>query len=305
MSWRPLLALILLQFNPLPLAFHCGKELYGCTRKTNARTSTKPAQVERGPGGQYYDEEERDSEDFRRLLWKHIAELESEAKEKLIDMNETDNGMLSLTFAALLRQADPLSRAAAKYLAARRTKNGPAMKYWMEKAMKLGPTPPMAQRVSKVREEIYGPMRTEEVNMTCTRNRTITEGIEVTIFSRYSKNESDPERGIYMFRYNVTITNRRKELVQLIARVWEIETYQGEKEVVRGVGIVGKQPVLDPGQSFSYESVCPLRAYPAPEKRYVGKLLGTYVLVRGQMGDTAFTVRIGECHLILPRFLNL
>ena len=66
------------------------------------------------------------------------------------------------------------------------------------------------------------------------------------------------EQGLYAFSYTITIENRGKETVQLISRYWHITDAIGRVQEVRGPGVVGAQPVLEPGQSFEYTSGCPL-----------------------------------------------
>jgi ApaG protein len=85
-----------------------------------------------------------------------------------------------------------------------------------------------------------------------------TRGINVRVESRYVPEQSDPERGGWLFAYTVRIANTGRETVQLISRHWIITDANGEVEEVRGPGVVGAQPVLRPGESFEYTSACPL-----------------------------------------------
>jgi ApaG protein len=71
--------------------------------------------------------------------------------------------------------------------------------------------------------------------------------------------QSDPAGGRFAFAYTITITNTGHVPAQLIARHWTIEDASGRTEEVKGLGVVGKQPLLQPGQAFQYTSGCQLR----------------------------------------------
>lgn len=75
----------------------------------------------------------------------------------------------------------------------------------------------------------------------------------------YLPEPSDPQSGVYLFSYTITITNTGKVAAQLIARHWIIEDMLGHVEEVNGLGVVGQQPLLRPGESFQYTSGAPLR----------------------------------------------
>ncbi len=87
---------------------------------------------------------------------------------------------------------------------------------------------------------------------------TCTRGIRVRVHSSYVPERSDPDRGRWVFAYNVTISNEGDERAQLLARHWIITDANGRVQEVRGAGVVGEQPVLDPGDAFEYTSACPL-----------------------------------------------
>ena len=90
--------------------------------------------------------------------------------------------------------------------------------------------------------------------------------------SRYVPEQSDPDRGGWLFAYTVRIANQGDETVQLISRHWIITDGNGNVEEVRGPGVVGAQPVLRPGESFEYTSACPLRTD-------FGTMHGTYQML--------------------------
>jgi ApaG protein len=101
--------------------------------------------------------------------------------------------------------------------------------------------------------------------------KAVTHGIRVTVEPRYLQEESRPDEGRFFFAYTVEITNLNPERVQLKSRHWRIIDGTGAVQEVRGPGVVGKQPVLGPGESFTYTSGCPLGT---PD----GTMVGTYTM---------------------------
>ncbi|QRM28827.1 Co2+/Mg2+ efflux protein ApaG [Microvirga sp. VF16] len=122
--------------------------------------------------------------------------------------------------------------------------------------------------------------------------QAVTRGISVTVTPRYMPEESSPEQGRYFFAYTVEIINTSLERVQLRARHWQITDEHGHVQEVRGAGVVGEEPVLGPGESFSYTSGCPL---PTPS----GTMQGTY-LMETASGET-FDAEIPAFSLDIPR----
>ena len=88
--------------------------------------------------------------------------------------------------------------------------------------------------------------------------RAVTRQIEVTVEPNFQPGRSAIDRGQYFWSYTIVITNTGNETVQLRTRHWVITDAIGRKEVVRGEGVVGKQPVLAPGERFEYTSGVPL-----------------------------------------------
>ena len=76
---------------------------------------------------------------------------------------------------------------------------------------------------------------------------------------QYLPEQSDPERGVHAFAYTITISNTGEVAAQLISRHWQIVDAMGHTEEVKGLGVVGQQPLLKPGESFQYTSGCRLR----------------------------------------------
>src|ERR1041384_5471486 len=102
--------------------------------------------------------------------------------------------------------------------------------------------------------------------------RTITRGIEVQVTPRFMSERSSPENGYFFWAYTIEITNLGAVTVQLKTRHWKITDAHGKLQEVRGPGVVGETPVLEPGESFEYTSGVPL---PTPS----GFMAGTYGMV--------------------------
>ena len=85
-----------------------------------------------------------------------------------------------------------------------------------------------------------------------------TRKIQVTVTPRYLPDRSAPERGHYFWSYTIEIVNYGGETVQLRTRYWHITDAMGRVQEVRGAGVVGEEPVIEPGQSFEYTSGVPL-----------------------------------------------
>ncbi|MBN9563877.1 MAG: Co2+/Mg2+ efflux protein ApaG [Alphaproteobacteria bacterium] len=85
-----------------------------------------------------------------------------------------------------------------------------------------------------------------------------TRHIRVTVRSFYLEDQSKPEESHYVWAYRVRIENRGREPVQLLRRTWHITDGHGRSQHVHGAGVVGEQPLLEPGESFEYTSGTPL-----------------------------------------------
>lgn len=117
----------------------------------------------------------------------------------------------------------------------------------------------------------------------------LTHSIRVEVLSRHSPENSRPIQDEWVFEYTVRITNQSTETVQLVSRHWIISDALDHTEEVRGLGVIGEQPILAPGESFKYSSWCPLRTP-------TGLMRGTYQMLRA--GGERFDV------LIAPFALN-
>jgi ApaG protein len=102
--------------------------------------------------------------------------------------------------------------------------------------------------------------------------KAVTQGIRVCVEPRFVEEESQPERRKYFFAYTVEITNMSTKRVQLRSRHWRIIDGDGNVQEVRGAGVVGEQPTLGPGETFTYTSGCPLTT---PD----GTMQGSYTMI--------------------------
>ena len=82
---------------------------------------------------------------------------------------------------------------------------------------------------------------------------------QVEVHPQYLSEQSDPDGGLYMFAYTITITTIGNIAAQLISRTWNVNDSEGMHEKIRGLGVVGHQPFLKPGEQFEYTSGTRLR----------------------------------------------
>jgi ApaG protein len=119
-----------------------------------------------------------------------------------------------------------------------------------------------------------------------------TNGIKVTVRAFYLDDQSKPAEGRYVWAYRVRIENQGTVTVQLLRRTWRITDGRGRTQSVSGEGVVGQQPLLDPGESFEYTSGTPLDT---PS----GFMLGLYHMMATASGE-AFDVAIPTFSLDSP-----
>jgi len=122
-------------------------------------------------------------------------------------------------------------------------------------------------------------------------SEAVTNNVRVEVVSCYAPDHSQPFQNHWFFHYTITITNEGDDTVQLLSRHWVITDASGHTEEVVGPGVVGEQPVLGPGESFTYTSGCPL-------KTSTGVMRGTYSMV-SETGDH-FDVEIAPFALHEP-----
>lgn len=126
--------------------------------------------------------------------------------------------------------------------------------------------------------------------------KQLTEGVEISVQTRFLPSESSIRHGHYFFMYEITIENKNGFSVQLLSRHWHINDSNGEYREVKGEGVIGEQPIIEPGQKYSYRSGCNL----ATE---IGRMEGTYTMLR-LVDDTEFIARIPAFDFVLPSKLN-
>lgn len=84
--------------------------------------------------------------------------------------------------------------------------------------------------------------------------------VQIDVSPQYVADQSNPQQDVFAFAYTITVTNAGTVSVQLISRHWLIQDERGRRDEVKGLGVVGQQPLLRPGESFQYTSGCRLRA---------------------------------------------
>ena len=125
-------------------------------------------------------------------------------------------------------------------------------------------------------------------------NAATTDGVTVRVSVSYLPEQSEPERGRWFWAYHIRLENEGAETVQLLTRHWVITDGRGARHSVEGEGVVGEQPVIEPGASFDYVSGCPL-ATPS------GAMHGNYRMVRED--GAIFDVEIPRFSLFAPAVL--
>ena len=88
--------------------------------------------------------------------------------------------------------------------------------------------------------------------------RALTRDIEVTVEPYYLEEQSDPDDSRYVWGYRIIIANHSGLAVRLMTRYWHITDENGQVDEVSGPGVIGEQPLLNPGDTYEYSSGCPL-----------------------------------------------
>ena len=124
----------------------------------------------------------------------------------------------------------------------------------------------------------------------------ITKGIQVSVETTYQPDFSNPQQHHYVFTYKVRIENKSNHTVQLLRRRWEIFDAAETRKIVEGDGVIGQQPILEPGETHTYVSGCNL-------KSGMGKMRGSFTLEKLRDGQL-WEVVIPEFQLIASLFQN-
>lgn len=120
----------------------------------------------------------------------------------------------------------------------------------------------------------------------------ITEGVTISVETYYQPDYSNPVAGEYMFAYRITIENNNVFAVKLLHRYWYIFDSNGSNKEVDGEGVVGVQPVIQPGDQYQYVSGCSL-------KTEMGKMKGSYIM-ENLHNKKEFEVHIPAFEMIAP-----
>jgi ApaG protein len=124
---------------------------------------------------------------------------------------------------------------------------------------------------------------------------TTTDGISVQVKTMFLPASSSPRENQFLFAYTIKISNIGAQTAQLLSRHWIITDADGKVKEVRGPGVVGDQPVLEPGTSYEYTSYCPLETN-------VGSMQGSYTMLRPD--GELFEAQIAPFTLAVPNALN-
>ncbi len=124
----------------------------------------------------------------------------------------------------------------------------------------------------------------------------ITSGVKVSAEAHYQEKYSSPQQSSYVYSYLINILNSNDFAVKLLRRHWYIYDSNGTIREVEGKGVIGRQPTINPGQSYEYSSACNLNTE-------IGKMYGSFLLLN-LLTDEKFRVNVPEFHLIVPYKLN-
>tara|TARA_B100000989_G_scaffold270575_1_gene226760 strand:- start:199 stop:600 length:402 start_codon:yes stop_codon:yes gene_type:complete len=127
------------------------------------------------------------------------------------------------------------------------------------------------------------------------REKKSTHNIKISVKSFYLEEHSEPEENSFLWAYQVKIKNNSKKTVKLLRRHWKIIDANGNTKEVRGEGVVGEQPTLEPGKSFEYTSGTPLSTNS-------GLMHGSYFMINNEGLD--FEVKIPAFSLDIPNTRN-
>ncbi len=122
-----------------------------------------------------------------------------------------------------------------------------------------------------------------------------TYSLDISVRTRHVPEQSDASESRFVFAYTITIRNTGDVAAQVISRHWIITDADARIEEVKGLGVVGQQPLLSPGESFEYTSGTALATA-------TGSMRGSYFVVA--VDGTRFEAPIGEFGLAVPRALH-
>ncbi len=124
-------------------------------------------------------------------------------------------------------------------------------------------------------------------------SEAVTRNIHVSVETEYAPGRSNPAQSQWFFLYTIRLANQGRETVQLVSRHWIITDALGDVKEVKGPGVVGKKPVLEPGETFEYTSGCELTTP-------FGTMRGTYQMVTLDDARETFDINIPAFTLTEP-----
>lgn len=124
----------------------------------------------------------------------------------------------------------------------------------------------------------------------------ITQGVKISVDTVYQDEYSNSANEHFMFAYRIVIQNMSDDAIRLMRRKWLIFDSNGTQREVEGEGVVGEQPIIEPGETYQYVSGCNL-------KTEIGSMKGHYEMLRLN-DEMVFNVDIPEFQLIVPYKLN-
>tara|TARA_Y100000994_G_scaffold244488_1_gene244412 strand:+ start:488 stop:868 length:381 start_codon:yes stop_codon:yes gene_type:complete len=122
------------------------------------------------------------------------------------------------------------------------------------------------------------------------------KNIKIEAKSIFLNDKSNIEKSLYFFMYKITIINNSDKTFQLMSRYWEITDANGTAQTIEGEGVVGERPILKPGESFTYNSFCPI-------KTEFGTMSGFYTFKDDLTGNLQ-KAKIPEFMLVAPNYIN-
>ncbi len=120
----------------------------------------------------------------------------------------------------------------------------------------------------------------------------LTSGIMISVNCRYEEKFSNPKSGLFLFSYGIQIENKNPYPIKLLRRYWKITDSNTRQREVEGEGVIGEQPIINPGESYSYRSSCDFNTD-------MGKMSGYYT-IQNRENDLVFNVEIPEFLLMVP-----
>lgn len=123
-----------------------------------------------------------------------------------------------------------------------------------------------------------------------------TDGITVSVQTRFFEEMSDVQQQVYIYAYKISIVNNKQVPVKLLFRKWTIFDSVGTYKIVEGEGVVGEQPIIEPAASYTYSSICNLQSE-------VGSMRGYYTM-ENLFDKTQFKVQIPNFELFHQAVLN-